>query len=647
MFGRRMSGRPSSVGRELLRGVGPFLFVGRCRELWKSTGGASGTPSIFSNSTGEASGTQYGDWCKVMLGFSLVLSLAGSVCAEAVIVADASTAAAASAASSKMPARGVKKTNDFGYPEVAFINDAIRKGWADHSLSPSKAATDAEWCRRVYLDLIGRVPTVDELASYLATKKKDKRAELVDRLLGEEYNEAYVRNWATIWSNVLIGRTGGMERRSFVDREGMQKYLTETLKYNKPYDEMAKELITATGSCRPTDEDFNGAANFLADKLAEDGVQATARTSQIFLGMAVQCTQCHNHPFNEYKQNQFWEMNAFFRQTRVERVATGEDRDRFYGRVADKDFRGEGNNPDKAEIYYELRNGKLKVAYPVFVDGTSLSALYAEKGEDFGDRGKLADVNRRTELAKLVLASGEFDQAIVNRLWSHFLGYGFTKPIDDIGPHNPPSHPELLVGLGKSFRAANFDLKKLMRWIVLSEAYGLSSQIGPRNEDDDPALGAKPMFSRFYLRQMEAEQLYESLIVATGADNTYSNEQSAEMKEKWLKQFSTAFGTDDNEEATSFNGSIPQALALMNGELVRRATGNQPGSMLARVAMDPKRDNAEKIRYLYLAGLSRMPTKQELMISNELLAARGGNVGAALQDIWWAVLNTNEFILNH
>ena len=99
------------------------------------------------------------------------------------------------------------------------------------------------------------------------------------------------------------------------------------------------------------------------------------------------------------------------------------------------------------------------------------------------------------------------------------------------------------------------------------------------------------------------------------------------MKEKWLKQFSTAFGTDDNEEATSFNGSIPQALALMNGELVRRATGNQPGSMLARVAMDPKRDNAEKIRYLYLAGLSRMPTKQELMISNELLAARGGNVG--------------------
>ena len=129
-------------------------------------------------------------------------------------------------------------------------------------------------------------------------------------------------------------------------------------------------------------------------------------------------------------------------------------------------------------------------------------------------------------------------------------------------------------------------------------------------QDDDPSLGAKPMFSRFYMRQMEAEQLYESLIVATAADNTFSKKDAAEMQEKWLKQFNNAFGTDDNDESTTFNGSIPQALALMNGELVKRATGNQPGSMLAKVAMDTKTRQREKIRYLYLAGLSRMPTKQ-------------------------------------
>jgi hypothetical protein len=560
----------------------------------------------------------------------------------------AKTVAASSSPSAQLP-RVQKKVSDFGDPQVALINAAIQKGWSDHNLGPSKAATDSEWCRRVFLDLVGRVPTVEELTAYLGDHKNDKRERLVDSLLGDKYNDEYTRNWSTIWTNVLIGRTGGNERKSLVDREGMTKYLTETLKYNKPYDQMARELITAVGSCRPGDDDFNGASNFLADKMAENGVQATAKTSQIFLGMAVQCTQCHNHPFNEYKQNQFWEMNAFFRQTRVERLDDSNDKNknRKVARVVNADFKGEGGNANKAEIYYELRNGKLKVAYPVFVDGTSLAAVYAKKGEDFGDHGELKDINRREELAKLVLASREFDRAMVNRMWAHFLGYGFTKPIDDIGPHNPPSNPELLDQLGKSFRDSGFDLKKLMRWIALSEPYSLSSQIVGRNQDDDPSLGAKPMFSRFYLRQMEAEQLYESLITATKADNTVAKDRSDELKERWIKQFSQAFGTDENDESTTFNGSIPQALTLMNGELIRRATGNQPGSMLAKVAGDPKMDNAQKIRYLYMAGLSRLPTKKELAISNELLVARQGKVGVALQDIWWAVLNTNEFILIH
>ncbi len=560
----------------------------------------------------------------------------------------ARSVAVSSVPSAPLP-RVWRKVNDYGSPEIALINASIQKGWSDHNLAPSKQATDGEWCRRVYLDIIGRIPTVEELNAYLGDHKSDKRERLVNALLGDEYDEEYTRNWSTIWANILIGRTGGNERQSLVNRDGMMRYLTETLKYNRPYDQMAKELITAAGSCRPTDADFNGAANFLADKMAENGVQATAKTSQIFLGMAVQCTQCHNHPFNEYKQNQFWEMNAFFRQTRIERVDDSEgDQRRQVARVVNQNFRGEGGNSDKAEIYYELRNGKLKVAYPVFVDGTSLATLYATKGEDFGDRGDLKDINRREELAKLVLASREFDRAMVNRMWAHFLGYGFTKPIDDIGPHNPPSNPELLNQLGKSFRDSGFDMKKLMRWIALSEAYSLSSQMTGRNQDDDPSLGARPMFSRFYLRQMEAEQLYESLITATRADNTVDEEKADEMRDRWTRQFSQAFGTDENDESTTFNGSIPQALTLMNGELIRRATGNQPGSMLAKVAGDKKMDNARKIRYLYLAALSRVPTKKELGISNEMLImAHKGKVAPALQDIWWALLNTNEFILIH
>ncbi len=551
--------------------------------------------------------------------------------------------------SNEAAAKPADDSDDSDLAEVARINDLVAQAWQDHNLVPSPAADDGEWCRRVYLDLIGRVPTVAEVRAYHADRKRDKRRRLVDRLLGNEYRDEYVRNWSTIWTNLLIGRTGGTERRSLVDRDGMQQYLREALSYNKPFDQMAHDLVTATGSCRPGDKDFNGAANFLADKMEDNGVQATAKTAQVFLGMAVQCTQCHNHPFNEYQQNQFWELNAFFRQTRVERIRLDEDKKRrFVGRVVDRDFRGETGDVEKADLFYELRNGQMRVAYPVFVDGTSLASEYRDKGEDFGDHGRLADVNRREELAKLIVGSRDFDRAIANRLWGHFFGFGFTKPVDDIGPHNTPSHPELLDSLGQSFRDSQFDLKQLMRWIVLSDAYGLSSEMTKRNEADDPTLGARPMFSHFYLRQMEAEQLYESLLVATAADQTVKDAaQRDEVRERWLRQFNTAFGTDDGGEATSFNGTIPQALTLMNGPLVRRATGNQPGSMLARVAENPQLNNAEKIRYLYLAAFSRRPTKQEITLSNELLAARDGKVGAALQDIWWALLNSNEFILIH
>ncbi|MCA9241454.1 MAG: DUF1549 domain-containing protein [Planctomycetales bacterium] len=529
--------------------------------------------------------------------------------------------------------------------QVAFINQQIESAWQDRGLTPSRPAEDGAWCRRVYLDLLGRVPSVNELEQFVRDRSDDKKAKLVDRLLGEEYLAEYARNWTTEWTNLLVGRTGGATRDSLVSRAGTRQYLRRSFQKNKPADVMMRELVTATGSCQPGDADFNGAANFLADKLADNGVQATAKTSQIFLGMAVQCTQCHNHPFNEYKQNQFWEMNAFFRQTRLEPIRVA--RNQRVARIVNRDFAGEGGDPAKAELYYELRNGKLKVAYPVFVDGTSLVSLHADRGEDFGDSGYLSDVNRREELANLIAASDEFPRAMVNRVWGHFLGYGFTKPVDDMGPHNAPSHPELLDYLASEFRTSSFNLKELMRWIVLSDAYGLSSRAARGNESDDPALGAKPLFSRFYLRQMQAEQLYESLLVATRADESLDYAKREQMKEDWLAQFNTAFGNDENGEATTFNGSIPQALMLMNGDLIKQATECKEGSFLHQVATNPRLGNAKKIQLLYLAALARDPAKEELAISNRILQAREGDVPAALQDVWWALLNTNEFILNH
>ncbi len=554
------------------------------------------------------------------------------------------TSGVATAADKSAADKGDKKvessaTKDFGIPQVRFINEEIRKVWTEAKLTPAPPASDGEWCRRVYLDLIGRIPSVEEAKEFLASKEPDKKAKLVSKLLFDEsYTEEYARNWTTIWTNVLIGRNGGNEERSLISRPGMQKYLRDSFARNKPYDSMVKELITATGSTVPGAENFNGAVNFLVMKVNEEkATLATAEISKVFLGLQVQCTQCHNHPFNDWKQQKFWEFNAFLRQTRALRKMVPGTREVESAELIDQDFGGEGGDATEAEIYYELRNGLTKVAYPVFVDGTEIKRS-----------GYVSEVNRREELGKLVLASEFVDKAISNRLWSHFLGYGFTKPIDDLGPHNAPTHPELLDYLGKELRKNSYNLKELMRWITLSEAYGLSSRISTSNTADDPLMGERPKFSHFYLRQMRAEELYESLLVATEAHKTRgSYEEQEKSKGEWLRQFVIAFGNDEGTEATTFNGTIPQALMMFNGDLIKKATSLEKGSFLTEIASDKAMKPADKINYLFLAGLGRHPNKSELDIANKLLVARQGNTGAALQDVWWAVLNSNEFIFNH
>jgi len=508
---------------------------------------------------------------------------------------------------------------DYGIPQVAKINERIRAQWADYEITPSPAASDNEWARRLYLDILGRIPSVAEMNKFLSDTSPDKRARLVDRLLSDEYEVEYARNWTTLWTNILIGRNGGNERRSLTSRPGMQKYLRDSFATNKPY--------------------FNVAVNFLTMKLEEKASLATAATSRIFLGLQVQCTQCHNHPFNEWKQQKYWEMNAFFRQTVALRRFKPGTRDIDHVVLDDQDFGGEGRpqTPQEAEIYYEERNGNVLVAYPVFVDGAALP----------NRSGFVSDVNRRRELAKMIVASDFMPKAIVNRMWGHFLGYGFTKPVDDMGPHNAATHPELLEYLGKEFRQNEFDLKRLIKWIVLSEPYSLSSRMTSGNQSDAPLKGEPPKFSRFYLRQMRAEELYESLLVATEAHKSRGSYQEQEKaKREWLRQFVVAFGTDEGDETTTFNGSIPQALMMMNGDLVKEAIKTEKGTFLHKVANGNMPAKA-KINYLFMAALGRPANAAEMGVANQLYRARGGDMSATLQDIFWAVLNSNEFILNH
>jgi hypothetical protein len=565
---------------------------------------------------------------------SQIVSLAGL----AVIAALCLSVAAPAGAQPRRTAKQEAGPQDYGIPQVRTINEQIRRQWNDYQITPSQPASEGEWCRRVYLDILGRIPSVAEMNAFLTDSATDKKARLVDQLLyDEKHTEQYAKNWTTLWTNILIGRSGGTEDDTLISRPGMQKYLRDSFARNKPYDRMVHELVSATGVTSPGAEGFNGAANFLVGKLEENAALATADTARIFLGLQVQCTQCHNHPFNEWKQQKFWEMNAFFRQTRGLREFVPGTRDIASARLANEDFGGEGSgDAEKAEIFYELRNGEMKVAYPVFVDGTPISPS-----------GYLEDVNRREELAKLIVNSYEMPKALVNRTWAHFLGYGFTKPVDDLGPHNPPTHPELLDYLGQQLRENSFNIKDLIKWIALSEPYSLSSKITAGNKSDDPALGEQPKFSHFYLRQMTAEQLYESLLTATHAEETQASyEEQEKAKREWLSQFVIAFGNDEGLEMTTFNGTIPQALMMMNGDLIKKATNGEKGSFLWKIA-NSNLTNAQKIDYVFMAGLARKTSRTEADIANKLLVARQGDAVAALQDMWWAILNSNEFIMIH
>ncbi len=505
-------------------------------------------------------------------------------------------------------------------------------------VNPSPDAPDGIWVRRVFLDLIGRIPTTAELEEFERDKSPTRRLNLVTRLLDDDrYTEEFAGHWSTIWSNLLIGRAGGTERNSLTNKDGMLKYLRDSFARNISYDKLAYELITATGSTKPGTPNFNGAANFLADKVNEEkGTLATSSVSRMFLGLQVQCTQCHNHPFNQWKQDKFWEFNAFFRQTRALRRFVDGTRDVDYAELVDEDFEGETNNPNEAVIFFELRNGLTRAAYPVFVDGTALP-----------HSGYVEDVNRRKALGEMIVKSPYLALTIVNRMWSHFLGYGFTRPIDDLGAHNPASHPELHEQLAEEFRKNSHDLRKLMTWIVLSKPYRLSSDPVAGNKADDPTVGESPKFSRFYLRQMSAEQLYQSLVTASGAATRGSYEEQERSRREWLRQFVVAFGTDEGDEATTFNGSIPQALMLFNGELILKATETEPGTMLDRLSKSEKMKTADKIHELFLTGMSRRASRDELTIASKLYQARKNNEPAMLADMWWAVLNSNEFILIH
>jgi len=527
--------------------------------------------------------------------------LAGWACFLAVVLGAGSFATAAEKRSGSQP---------------PFIDQLIEEAWNKAGIKPAKPAGDEEFLRRAYLDLLGRIPNVQEARAFLSTRENDKRGKLIGYLL--EHPD-YAKNAATQWTVLLIGRKNPGR---MVDRPSLTSWLRKQFAADRPWNEIVHELVSSTGSNKE-----NGAVNYVLAHLEFDAAPLTSLTTRLFLGQQIQCTQCHDHPSNQWKQVDFWGINAFFKGMKTENVTkpapTGLD---VYDHTELTD------QPTEVFVRFDKRNGLVGGTFPRFLDGRKIS--------------QGTDVVRRAELGKLIADPNNeaLGRAFVNRMWAHFLGRGFVSPVDDFGSHNPPSHPELLDKLAQEFKQSGYSVKTLCRWIMRSRAYQLSS-VKTRSSDKDEGL-----FSQMQLKPMTPEQLFDSLLTATRANQAGSGDEDHRKRDAWMTQFLFTFANDEAEESTSFQGTIPQALMMMNGELMNNAVSCKPGSflsdLLAQAPRQKKSPEAFMVDSIYLAALSRHPSPRETTQAAQYFGSFPDSL-QVLQDLFWALLNSNEFVLIH
>ncbi len=522
------------------------------------------------------------------------------------------------------PASTVRTTG----ARLDYIDTMLKESWASNNVKPSKRASDEEFLRRAYLDVLGRIPNIREANAFLRSNEKgkesEKRAKLVEYLLADP---DYSKNFATQWKVILVGRK--MQDRN-VDANALTAWLRRQFAENRPWNEMALELVTATGSNKE-----NGAVNFTLAHAPEMNnkrnnertVNLTSITTRVFLGQQIQCTQCHDHPSNDWKQSHFWGIDAFFKGLKREDVRKAD----ATGAVMVEHIEL-SDAPSDEYASFEKRDARLGIAFPTFLDGRKIS--------------QNKDVNRREALGKLITepSNDNFSKAYVNRMWGHFFGRGFVQPVDDFGPHNLPSHPELLDRLAQDFKSSGYDTKALIRWIMNSEAYQLTSASTKENEKDET------LFTHMNLKPMTPEQLFDSLLVATAAHKAGGGEDTTRRRDAWLRQFVQTFANDEGDEGLNFQGTIPQALMMMNGDLMKEAVGGKSGSflcdLLERAQLQAKGSvEAYVVNNLYLAALSRYPNRKELDGARHFLVNNPDTINV-MEDMFWALLNSNEFVLN-
>ena len=501
---------------------------------------------------------------------------------------------------------------------AAKIDRHLDKSWADNKIVPAQPIDDGAFQRRVYLHLIGRIPSVYEVQRFLDDKAPDKRVKEVEKLLA---GNRYPLHMANVWRAVLLPEAvAGSESRGFAGP--LQAWLRSRFAANVGWDKMVRELLTATPQNRGQQQgdvinlvegvdvndgtsplSFYQAKQFKPENLGE----VTART---FMGVRLGCAQCHNHPTAQWKREQFWEYAAFF---------AGLDQPR-QPRPADKPMLRELKIP-----------GTEKIATPKFLDGKT--PAWKEKDDP---RAVLAEWLTRKD-------NPYFARATVNRVWANLFGVGLVEPVDEmVGANNAPSHPELLDDLAKDFAEHDFDLKYLILAITSSKVYQLSSAKTHPSQDEPRQFARAPLLG------MTPEQLYDSVAEATRSENQRG-------REEFLSKFNNL-----SDRPTEYQTSIIQALALMNGGLIADATSLERSQLLAALLDSPFMETPQRIETLYLAALSRKPLDKETARAtkfiDDALKTEGKPLSQeekdkrykhALADLFWALLNSGEFFFNH
>jgi hypothetical protein len=495
-------------------------------------------------------------------------------------------------------------------PRNNFIDDLVWKWLERLGIVPSEAIDDATFLRRAHLDVIGRLPTPDEVRAFLKDKSSDKRERLVDALLARP---EYADFWANKWADLLRPnpyRVGQKPTMAF------DQWIRDSFRQNKPYDQFVREIITARGSVFQ-----NGATVLYRDRRSPDEV--TTMVCQLFLGVRLDCARCHHHPFEVWGQDEFFGTAAYF-------SAVG--------------YKGTGIGPPiSGGEEFIFAGTKKAVKHPLTGNDVPPKPLTFAAPES-----KDADLRAAFFSWMIDEQNPYFAHVAVNRLWAEVMGRGIVDPVDDLRATNPPSNPELLAALAKHFRQVGFDQKQLLRTILTSRVYQLSALPNERNAWDSKN------YSRHYRQQLRAETLLDAVCDVTEQRETFgAMPPESRAVELWTHRVSNLFldsfgRPDPNQDPPCErlpDSTLVQAMHLMNAPNLHAKVTSDRG----RIAKLIKKHTTPEaiVDELYLATYSRLPTKDERAATADLFSADESKHRQTAEDLLWALMNTPEFLFKN